>query len=124
MKKTLTNEEAVGILEGLKKFRTSNTEISIETGYRIVQNIKQLKNALEPYEEERIRIIQKYSDDGETVDVKSKNYKFCRRDINALLKITVDVDIHEIAWEDVKNIKIPMNCVDALMFITKKEGDD
>ena len=124
MKRELTNEEALKILEGLTKFRDSDIEIPIEVGYRIIQNIKSLKDALEPYEEARIQTIQKYSDDGESVEPKSKNYKFCRRDINTLLRIAIDVDVNEIAWSAIKNIKAPMNCVNALMFMTEKPSGD
>ncbi len=77
--------------------------LPIRVSYAIAKNISNMKKELETYEEERQKLINKYGkkdDKGNIItdkkgQVEFKNKEKWTKDIEELLSIEVDIDIHK-----------------------------
>ena len=87
--------------------------------YALAKNIKKIESELQIYNSEREKIIEKYcvkDEDGKlklnkdnTYDIKEEFIDVCNKEINSLLDIEVDIDIHKIKINDLYNSNCDMS---------------
>ena len=107
----MKNSEALNNLNSLVTVSQATNVFPVSVGYKIIKNMKSLKNALEPYEEMRNKIITKYDKDGDgSVKEDNPEYQNCLKDISELnMQEIEDIKLDTISIEDIKDLEIPMN---------------
>ena len=126
MKKKLNNHEADAISKALIDVVNLKTEIPVKTGFKIAWNADVLAKATDVYHKERDRIIRSLAPDGQNINKKSDPdlYQKCTDKLTELSMLEIEVDIKELEMSEIENLEFPIKQMFALMFITKKEGDD
>jgi hypothetical protein len=104
----MKNLEATNDLNNLLIVSQTEDVFPISVGYKIIKNMKVLKNALEPYEEMRNKIVTKYDKSG-LVKEDNPEYQNCLKDISELNMQEIDAKLDTISIEDIKDLEIPMN---------------
>ena len=107
----LTNRKIindVGLLLNL-----SNIQLPVRTSYVISRNIKKIEKELEIYNTERQKLLDKYAeknedgslkvDENDQLKIPNENLKAWNKDINELLDIEIDIDIHKFNIKDLLN---------------------
>ncbi|MBP7319529.1 MAG: hypothetical protein KA953_00540 [Lachnospiraceae bacterium] len=104
----MKNSEALNNLNSLVTVSQATNVFPVSVGYKIIKNMKALKNALEPYEEMRNKIVTKYDKSG-LVKEDNPEYQDCLKDISELNMQETDVELDTISIDDIKDLEIPMN---------------
>lgn len=123
MKVTMTNAEAVQKLNSLRELEKLNNPVPALAGYRIVQNIHALADALAPYTETRDKIIKKYAKAGQTVisrDTDPETFDACAKEIATIDRLTIDVEVNTFPLSAIAEGKFPLNVFFILDFMIQK----
>ena len=101
MKIKFNNNTLSIIFQKLNKF----TSISGKLGYAISKTKKQISQQLEPFEEERRKLFEKYGTEDEEnhqlkIETDSENYKKFIEQITPLLQIETEIDVFQITQEE------------------------
>lgn len=101
MKIKFNNNTLSIIFQKLNKF----TSISGKLGYAISKTKKQMSQQLEPFEEERRKLFEKYGTEDEEnhqlkIETDSENYKKFMEQITPLLQIETEIDVFQITQEE------------------------
>ena len=104
----MKNSEALNNLNSLVTVSQATNVFPVSVGYKIIKNMKALKNALESYEEMRNKIVTKYDKSG-LVKEDNPEYQNCLKDISELNMQEIDVELNTISIDDIKDLEIPMN---------------
>lgn len=107
----LTNRKIINDVGLLLKL--SNIQLPVRTSYVISRNIKKIEKELEIYNEERQKLLDKYAeknedgslkvDENDQLKIPNENLKAWNKDINELLDIEIDIDIHKFNIKDLLN---------------------
>ncbi|MEG2246299.1 MAG: DUF1617 family protein [Peptostreptococcaceae bacterium] len=91
----------------------SNTQLPIRVSYAIAKNISKIEKELKIYNSERQKLLDKYcikDDDGKNkidednqLKIADENLEDWNKEINELLDIEVDIDIHKFNVDDLLN---------------------
>lgn len=92
MKITMTNLEAVRHANGLSGVIENGRELPVKLSYAITKNLKQLLKELEPYEEERKKLLENASE------------KDATEKLTELCGIRIDVDIDTVSMDVIEQI--------------------
>lgn len=84
MIKNMKNIELVNTVNGLVAFIQKDKVVPVKVSYAISKNLKELQKKLEPFEEERGKLVER----GKDKDIEAE--------IKELCEIALDVDIHTI----------------------------
>ncbi len=125
MKITLTNLEAVHRLGGLKELEKLSNPVPAAVGYRIVQNIHALSEALKPYQEIRDKTIRKYAPAGKTVinrDADPEAFAACTAELAQIDRLTIDVEIGTFPLDAIAEGRFPLNVFFTLDFMIDKNS--
>lgn len=124
MKVSMTNAEALRCLNSLRELESLNNPVSAVAGYRIVQNIHALINALAPYQEIRDKTIKKHAKNGVSVDRKTDPEAFdaCTRDLAEVERLTIDVEVKTFPIDMIADCKLPIHVLFALNFMLEKDA--
>lgn len=119
----LTNRKIVNDVNIL--FNLSNMQLPVRTSYVISKNIKEIEKELEIYNEERKKLLNKYAEKNEDgslkvdeinqVKIANENLGDWNRDINDLLDIEVDIDIHQFPINDLINGNCEMSATELML---------
>ena len=111
MKLNLSNERIVNTINVLAEL--NNAKLPIKLAYAITKNINKINSELKAYNEEKAKLIDKYSEKDEEGKLKADEYgnvilkeehiEDWNRDIKELLSIENEVDIHMIQLDDLLN---------------------
>lgn len=104
----IKNRMMVAILNGIPEIKRK--QLPIRIGFAINKNITTLDQIAKAYEEERVKIIDKYGkkdengqiikrDDGEYVLTDRKGYA---EELNELLDIETDIQVHTVTLEEIE----------------------
>lgn len=104
----LSNEKIINSISILRDI--SQKQLPIKASYKIAKNIKNINRELEVYDEERKKLIELHSqtdDNGEVATNESGNIVFkdeksWKKDIEELLSIENDIEIHEFNIDDLE----------------------
>lgn len=101
-KKILNNAMTIGAI--------SNKELPVKVSYALAKNISKLEKELQIYNQERDKLIEKYSvkdDDNKPVIDENNQFKIqdkyledWNKDIKELQEIEVEIDIHKFKLEE------------------------
>lgn len=111
--------EAMNRLAGLEKIQTE--QMPVKAAYRIVKTRNAMKDALKSYEETRNEIVGQYAVDG-VVKTDNPNYQECLQKITELGEEEIDFPISQIQLQDIENVKLPVEAVEAMDFMIQ-EGE-
>lgn len=92
MMKSLSNIELVSAVNSLDAFISKDKAVPVKLSYAISKNLKNFYKLLEPYHEERQKIL-------------SKNDKNANDKLKELLQIKVDVDVFTVSADMIENIE-------------------
>ena len=102
----LTNREMVTFLNSVGIIK--EMALPVKASYAIAKNIKKIEKEIEVYNEERAKLLDKYGEkdeDGNLVVSEEQNIKIVpenvekwNKDLNELLDIEVEVDIHKLKF--------------------------
>lgn len=111
MKLNLSNERIVNTINVLGEL--NNAKLPVKVAYAITKNINKINSELKAYNEEKAKLIDKYSEKDEegklktdeigNVTLKEEHIEDWNRDIKELLSIENEVDIHMIQLDDLLN---------------------
>ncbi|NWK12777.1 hypothetical protein [Clostridium cadaveris] len=104
----LSNEVLINSINVLSKL--NNMELNIKVSYAIAKNIDKLEKELKVYNDQKKKLIEKYSVKGEagnvkvnedgTINIQEDKVQDWNKDINELITLENEVDIHQINVED------------------------
>lgn len=107
----LSNEKIVNTINVLGNL--NNAQLPIKVAYAVSKNINKIESELKAYNTEKAKLIDKYSEKDEEgkvisneqghVTIKNEHIEDWNRDINELLSIENEVDIHKIQLNDLLN---------------------
>lgn len=111
MKLNLSNERIVNTINVLGEL--NNAKLPVKVAYAITKNINKINTELKAYNEEKVKLIDKYAekdkegklktDEIGNVTLKEEHIEDWNRDIKELLSIENEVDIHMIQLDDLLN---------------------
>lgn len=111
MKLNLSNEIIVNTINVLGEL--NNAKLPVKVAYAITKNINKINSELKAYNEEKAKLIDKYSekdkegklkaDEYGNVILKEEHIEDWNRDIKELLSIENEIDIHMIQLDDLLN---------------------
>ena len=111
MKKMMKNSEMVNIVNGLVAMQERETKSGekmfpgrIRVIYAIKKNKERLVSLLTPYEESRKELLEEYgtkADENGLVSVRKDCTEKWNKEINELLNIEVEADIHMVKFEEI-----------------------
>ena len=101
-------------------------QLPVKISYAISKNISKIERELEIYNKERQKLLDKYCvkdeegknliDENNQLKIADKNLETWNKDINELLDIEIDIDIHKFNVNDLLNSNCEMT-VSELMLI-------
>ena len=104
MKLNLSNERIVNTINVLGEL--NNAKLPVKVAYAITKNINKINTELKAYNEEKVKLIDKYAEKDEkgklktneigNVILKEEHIEDWNRDIAELLSIENEIDIHMI----------------------------
>lgn len=107
----LSNEKILNTINVLGNL--NNAQLPIKVAYAVSKNINKIESELKAYNTEKAKLIEKYSEKDEEgkvisneqghVTIKNEHIEDWNRDINELLSIENEVDIHKIQLNDLLN---------------------
>lgn len=107
----LSNEKILNTINVLGNL--NNAQLPIKVAYAVSKNINKIESELKAYNTEKAKLIDKYSEKDEEgkvisneqghVTIKNEHIEDWNRDINELLSIENEVDIHNIQLNDLLN---------------------
>lgn len=111
MKLNLSNERIVNTINVLGEL--NNAKLPVKVAYAITKNINKINTELKAYNEEKVKLIDKYAEKDEkgklktneigNVILKEEHIEDWNRDIAELLSIENEMDIHMIQLDDLLN---------------------
>lgn len=121
----MTNGEAAFRLNALKQMENMDMAIPVAAGYRIMQNLKSLSTALEPYQTMRDAIIRKYSNGKLTIKKEDdpEAFQFCVKELEELDALELDVDIQKMPVSLIGKKELPFRILYAMEFMIEGGGD-
>lgn len=103
----IKNSEMVAFINGVKEIKEKR--IPIKLGYAITRNMKLMEVAAEAYNEEYQNLIGKYAEKDEEGKPKVENEEYIlldeknyHKEINELLEIENEFEIHKIPFEELE----------------------
>ena len=88
----------------------NNKQLPIKVSYAISKNISKLESELKIYNKEREKIINKYCkkdeegklviDENNQYSIEDESIDICNKELNELLNIEVDINIHKFKLDD------------------------
>lgn len=127
MKKMMKNSEMVSIVNQLTAMQKRETESGVKlfpericVVYTIKKNKEQLISLLAPYEEARNELLQEYgtkADENGTVSVRKDCAGKWNKEMNELLNIEAEVDVHMIQFNEIDGLSLSMDDLEAIDFM-------
>ncbi len=119
----MTNAEAIQKRNSLKELEASNIVIPAIIGFKILQNIHALHDALEPYNQMRDKIIRKHAKGGNEINREKDpvTYSACIREIAEIEQLMIDVDVKKFDAKMLSNMNFPAKLFFTLDFMVEKE---
>lgn len=119
----MTNYEADQHVQELNDLRTLQIPVPTLVGYRILQNLHNLKSVLQPYYDAVDDAVRRHSGGRERIDKEDdpEAYAECVQAIAALRQVEIDVDIYSIKIEALGTGELPISALFALDFMLGKE---
>ena len=123
MTMTMTNYEAEQHLKDLLAFGKRDIPVSTVTGFRILQNVHALDDALKPFRETSDKVIRKHAHGGDMISKEEQPDEFaaCDKELGELYKIPIEVEIQTISSKELGDCQIPLNTLFSIDFMLKKE---
>lgn len=124
----LTNQEMLNSIGGISKLL--NEELPIGASFALSKNVRNIENALEPFESERRRLIERYSikdenneiiREGNSVRIAEEHVETWNNSIKELKMIEQDIEISEIKLSDISDVKISVAELRSIEFMIVQE---
>lgn len=105
----LSNQKVINVVNGIGNIL--NMSLPVKASYAISKNMSKIEKEAEIYNKEREKLLSKYgkkNEDGtlavnEAGSVDIENVEDWNKDINDLLGIEVDIDIHKFSIDEIIN---------------------
>lgn len=101
----MKNSQIVASINNLYKIINSEKEYSRKVSYAITRNLFSLQELYKPYDEERKKIVEKYSEKNENEQkgepvISAENEAAYERELKDLLEIEVNFTPHKVELEE------------------------
>lgn len=100
----LSNEKILNTINVLGNL--NNTQLPIKLAYAISKNINKIDIELKTYNDEKVKLINKYAENSNEhghIIIEEKHKEDWNNDISELLSIENEIDIHKIQLDDLLN---------------------
>ena len=126
MKATMSNKDADQRLAGLRKLESSDVVLPVAVGYRILKNIQQLDEKLQPYHTAVSKSVEKHSHGKMELTLADapEAYRACVAEIGELGQIEIEVAYDTIPLKAVESISLSMDVLNAVSFMIEAEESD
>jgi|GEM_PF-5186324 len=110
--------EAAPVLQKVSSF-----SLPAKVSYNIMRNTRKIEHELKPFEETRLKLVDKFGtvgDDGRT-KVTPENMELFYKEVATMLEEDVDIDIRLIKINDLQDVKLSPNEIQYIEFMLEKE---
>lgn len=116
----MKNREIIEHINALGNF--TKEKLPVKLSFAIVKNFNKLQMAYKDYDESRKALLDEYSEKNEKGEIipdkiADENIEKWNKEINELLDIEVDVDIHTVSIDVIENLQLSVSDVAAIEFM-------
>lgn len=111
----MKNYEILSTVQALNSLDYSKTALPVRVGYTILQNRQKMRQVIEPFEEMRNSIFQKYAKGKPELKQTDEGYAECAKEMNELGNEEQELDLKKIKLSDIENVELPAELISALM---------
>lgn len=111
----MKNFEILNAVQSLNSFEMSKTTLPVRVGYTILQNRQKMRQVIEPFEEMRNSIFQKYAKGKPELKQTDEGYAECAKEMDELGNEEQELDLKKIKLSDIENVELPAKLISALM---------
>lgn len=123
----MKNREIIEHINALGAF--TKDKIPVKLSFAIVKNFNKLKSASDDYEQARMKLLEENSEKKENGDIESGedgNAKIIdidkwNKEINELMNIEVDIDMHKVDFSILDGLQLSVSDMAAIEFMIKEE---
>lgn len=108
----------------LQTFNTCNMKLPIKINFYLQKNIQLIAQAATEIENARLLIAQQYgtiNDEGTGFNIPSENIEIVNKELNDLLNLEQDLNIHIFKLSDFDNIELTYQQMSAIMFMIEED---
>lgn len=116
----MKNREIIDHINAIGGF--TKEKVPVKLSFAVVKNFNKLQAAYKDYDESRRALIEEYSEKDEKGEIipdkiADENAEKWNKEINELLDIEVDVDIHTVGIDVIENLQLSVSDVAAIEFM-------
>lgn len=124
----MKNREVIARLNQLSRF--SKADLPVKLTYAIARNLRKLDDVNKDFVETRNKLLDKYNVKDETgnpayiksgsIEISEEGKKDWEKDIEELLDVEIEVDIHEVDYSIIEGLNLSVESVLAIDFMIKE----
>lgn len=104
--KSMTNGEALAALNGFIEIMNSHDEeMPVKFSYRLMTNVRCLRDKLKTYDDVYKKIISKYGN-GNDISPDDENYDKALKELNELNDEKIDIELKKISVHDIEDMNL------------------
>ena len=114
-------KEVLECIPVLKKL--VNFSLPAKASYNIMRNMKKIEHEIKPFEESRMKLVEKYGKENEEgkISVTEENLQSFYVEIASLFEEEIEVDVRTIKIEQLEDAKLTPNEIQFIDFMIEKE---
>jgi hypothetical protein len=103
--------------------KLAGKDLPLKVAYWIGRNVAKLQSELKSLNDSRVSLVKKYGaeDDKRVWNVKPENYGKFNEEFSALLATECDIDIKQFSFDDLGDMKMSAQELNAIEFMVKEE---
>lgn len=123
----MKNKEIMVVFEGLQNARNDTSiKFSARTTFAIVKNMKMLESIVDALIESRNQLLQKLGVPDESNPgsyfIPEENREILTKELETLDSIENEIKFQKIKWEDIKNLNLSIQAMEALYPMIEEEN--
>lgn len=123
----MKNKEIMVVFEGLQNARNDTSiKFSARTTFAIVKNMKMLESIVDALIESKNQLLQKLGVPDESNPgsyfIPEENREILTKELEALDSIENEIKFQKIKWEDIKNLNLSIQAMEALYPMIEEEN--
>ncbi len=123
----MKNKEIMVVFEGLQNARNDTSiKFSARTTFAIVKNMKMLESIIDALIESKNQLLQKLGVPDESNPgsyfIPEENREILTKELETLDSIENEIKFQKIKWEDIKNLNLSIQAMEALYPMIEEEN--
>ena len=125
---TLTNNQIYNYTDSfIKNFSQKDIKFPVKVNFYLLKNQKTLLNLAQEIEQERVNIAQEYgilNEETQQYEVPLEKIQEAKKKLDDLFNLTQEVKIYKVKLEDLGNIELTPDQMEALLFMIEDEEEE